>query len=188
MFIMYSILATMLDFFSWQKMAWLQIRRPAFDSRHYQKKSSVSGTGSTQPREYNWGATWQKSSGSLYPQKLDHFANKRRSLSWYSSLVDSAHGVFFLGSRQHIDGKKAKNSVFQGLYNTWLVSNNMKDQLILSHKFIHICRFDVHKSWKERVPRGFPKNPYAKLHHHQSSLNRNIRAGKQTWTFFNRTY
>jgi hypothetical protein len=53
-----------------------------------QKKSSGSGTGSTQPREYNWGATWKKSSGclenreygrrhpsrwprsTLYPQKL----------------------------------------------------------------------------------------------------------------------
>jgi hypothetical protein len=53
------------------------------------KKRSWSGTGSTQPREYNWGATWQKSSsscienreygrrdpsrwprGTLYPQKL----------------------------------------------------------------------------------------------------------------------
>jgi hypothetical protein len=34
--------------------SWLQIRRPRFDSRHYQeKKSSGSGTGSTQPREYN---------------------------------------------------------------------------------------------------------------------------------------
>jgi hypothetical protein len=42
--------------------SWLQIRRPGFDSRHYQifwwggkkrKKSSGSGTGSTQPREYN---------------------------------------------------------------------------------------------------------------------------------------
>jgi hypothetical protein len=69
--------------------SWLQVRRPGFDSRHYQKKSNGSGTGSTQPREYNWGATWQKSSGSclenreygrrypsrwprgtLYPQKL----------------------------------------------------------------------------------------------------------------------
>jgi hypothetical protein len=39
--------------------SWLQIRKPGFDSRHYQKKkSSGSGTGSTQPREYNWGATW----------------------------------------------------------------------------------------------------------------------------------
>jgi hypothetical protein len=44
--------------------SWLQIRRPGFDSRHYQKKSSGSGTGSTQPREYNWVATWYKSSGS----------------------------------------------------------------------------------------------------------------------------
>jgi hypothetical protein len=67
----------------------LQIRRTRFDSRHYPKKSSGSGTGSIQPREYNWGATWQKRSGSclenreygrrdpsrwprgtLYPQKL----------------------------------------------------------------------------------------------------------------------
>jgi hypothetical protein len=40
--------------------SWLQIRRSGFDSRHYQKKrkSTGSGTGSTQPREYNWGATW----------------------------------------------------------------------------------------------------------------------------------
>jgi hypothetical protein len=27
-------------------------------------RSSGSGTGSTQPREYNWGATWKKKSGS----------------------------------------------------------------------------------------------------------------------------
>jgi hypothetical protein len=34
--------------------SWLQIRRPGFDSRQYQKKkSSGSGTGSTQPREHN---------------------------------------------------------------------------------------------------------------------------------------
>jgi hypothetical protein len=64
-------------------------RGPGFDSRALQKKSSGSGTGLTQPREYNWGATWWKSSGSclenreygrrdpsrwprctLYPQKL----------------------------------------------------------------------------------------------------------------------
>jgi hypothetical protein len=39
--------------------SWLQIWSPGFESRHYQnKKSSGSGTGSTQPREYNWGATW----------------------------------------------------------------------------------------------------------------------------------
>jgi hypothetical protein len=34
--------------------SWLQIRRPGFDSRHYQKtNSSGSEAGSTQPREYN---------------------------------------------------------------------------------------------------------------------------------------
>jgi hypothetical protein len=33
--------------------SWLQIRRPGFKSLHYQKKSSGSGTGSTQPCEYN---------------------------------------------------------------------------------------------------------------------------------------
>jgi hypothetical protein len=33
--------------------SWLQILRPGFESRHYQEKSSGSGTGSTQPREYN---------------------------------------------------------------------------------------------------------------------------------------
>jgi hypothetical protein len=33
--------------------SWLEIRKPGFDSRHYQKKSCGSGTGSTQPREYN---------------------------------------------------------------------------------------------------------------------------------------
>jgi ribosomal protein L37E len=44
---------------SGDQSSWLQIRRPGFDSRHYQKKKcSGSGTGSTQPREYNWGATW----------------------------------------------------------------------------------------------------------------------------------
>jgi hypothetical protein len=32
-------------------------RGPGFDSQALQKKSSGSGTGSTQPREYNWRAT-----------------------------------------------------------------------------------------------------------------------------------
>jgi hypothetical protein len=31
-----------------------RVRLPALP----EKKSSESGTGSTQPREYNWGATW----------------------------------------------------------------------------------------------------------------------------------
>jgi hypothetical protein len=71
--------------------SWLHIQRSGFDSLRYQIffRSSGSGTGPTEPREYNWGATWKKSSfsglenreygcrdparwprGTLYPQKL----------------------------------------------------------------------------------------------------------------------
>jgi hypothetical protein len=39
--------------------SWPQIRGSGFNFRRYQT-SSGSGTGSTQPREYNWLATWKK--------------------------------------------------------------------------------------------------------------------------------
>jgi hypothetical protein len=78
------------------------------------KQSSGSETGSTRPHEYNWGATWKKSSGSclenreygrrdpsmttwhpLSAKVVNHFSDKWRSLGRYSSLTDSDHGVFF---------------------------------------------------------------------------------------------
>jgi hypothetical protein len=71
--------------------SWLQIQRSRirFPALPDFLRSSGPGPGSTQPREYNWGATWKKNSGSglenreygrrhpsrrprgtLYPQKL----------------------------------------------------------------------------------------------------------------------
>ena len=45
---------------------WLQIQksRVRFPALPDFQSSSGSGTGPTQPREFNWGATWIKSSGS----------------------------------------------------------------------------------------------------------------------------
>jgi hypothetical protein len=40
------------------RVLYYRSRGPRFDSRALQKKSNGSGTGSTQPREYFWGATW----------------------------------------------------------------------------------------------------------------------------------
>jgi hypothetical protein len=48
-----------------------------------EKKSSGSGTGSTQPREYNWRATWYKSSGSVGIRHAGHVAPSIRK-SWQS--------------------------------------------------------------------------------------------------------
>jgi hypothetical protein len=88
--------------------SWLQIQksRVRFLALPDFLRSSVSGTGSTQPREDNWGATW-KSSGSGQESRIngrgircaDHatpsirkrwhcFADKRRSLGRYNSLSD----------------------------------------------------------------------------------------------------
>jgi hypothetical protein len=49
----YSLIPAGPPMWSSGQSSWIQIRRPGLDSRHYQKKCSGSGTGFTQPREYN---------------------------------------------------------------------------------------------------------------------------------------
>jgi hypothetical protein len=98
-------------------------------------RNSGSGTGSTQPREYNWGASWKKSSdsgleireygsrdlsrlprGALYPQKLALTSpTKWRSLGRHSSLLDSVLQPGTLTSRP-----QRRSTFFYITYRTYI--------------------------------------------------------------------
>ena len=84
---------------------WLQIQiRVRFPALPDFLSSSGSGTGSTQPREVNWGATWIKSSGFgpekfitpvciglvIHPCQLIVSRNKLSKLRWFKSVANNA--------------------------------------------------------------------------------------------------
>jgi hypothetical protein len=116
--------------------SWLQIQGSRVRFPGTTKKNSGSGTGSTQPRKYNWGATWYKSSGSclenreygrrdpsrwprgtLYPQTLAITSptSGGRSVGIVRSRTQTMEFSFFYFSSAHVtSGQKATEVHLQG--------------------------------------------------------------------------
>jgi hypothetical protein len=103
--------------------SWLQIQRSwvRFPELPDFLRSSGSGTGSTQPREYNWGATWMEKKkleingredplrwprDTLYPQKLALTSptSGGRSVGMVRLRAKASEFVFF---RQHVWNKQS---------------------------------------------------------------------------------
>jgi hypothetical protein len=86
--------------------SWLQIRRPWFDSRHYQifwgaggeENTSRSGTGSTQPRDYSGFLIENREYGRRDPSRWPRRTIYPRKLA-ITSLISGGRSVGIVRSR-----------------------------------------------------------------------------------------
>jgi hypothetical protein len=83
-------------------------------------RSSGSGMGPTQPREYKWGATWKKAEnmavGICHP---DHVASSNRKVLALTSLTSGGHLVADSGYRAYL----FFNFMYIYIYIYWYINN-----------------------------------------------------------------